>query len=329
MPSTDSKKRAALISLIAGTAIMALKFFAYSVTHSSAVLSDATESIVNVLTASFALWIIRFASAPADSEHPYGHGKAESFSSIVEGGMILFAGVVIFIESIRVLINPTPLKSLDLGLVIVVFAALLNLALGLYLKKIGTRNHSQALIASGAHILSDVWTTVGVLIGLVLVLLTGLVWIDGAVALIIGASLAWTGFQIVRKSISVLLDEADPEVLSKLSKSMSEMRSPGVIDIHRVKIIRSGGFHHIDAHIVIPEFWTVSESHHFVGKFEGDIMKAYPIEAEVAFHVDPCDKKYCTQCDLGNCPIRQEQFKELKPMTVLQLTGGPTAEVHS
>lgn len=320
---TTAKRKAALISLFAGLLIMIIKFVAYWVTNSSAVLSDATESIVNVLTAGFALWIIRFASAPADSEHPYGHGKAESFSSIVEGGMILFAGLMIVKEAIFTLLNPTPLKSLDVGLVIVVFAASLNLMLGLYLKRIGKKNHSHALVASGEHVLSDVWTTVGVLIGLFLVMVTGVIWIDGLVALIIGLSLAWTGFGLVRKSVSVLLDEADPEVLMKLSKSLTEVRCPGVIDIHKVKVIRAGGFHHIDAHIVIPEFWTVVRAHEFVESFEKKLTDKYSVPAEVAFHIDPCNQKHCVHCDLRDCPIRSDPFKELKEMTTLQLTSSP------
>ncbi|MFP5519332.1 MAG: cation diffusion facilitator family transporter [Bdellovibrionia bacterium] len=323
MKISSSAQKAAIISLIVSVIVLSLKFLAYAMTKSLAVFSDATESIVNVLTASIALWIIRFAAAPADKEHPYGHGKAEYFSAVLEGGMITFAGVIIVIDAVKAVFKGVELRALESGFAVVVVAALINLGLGLYLKKIGEKQNSEALRASGTHVLSDVWTTAGVMLALVVVHLTGWTILDPIVAIIIGVALLVSGGKIIRRSISALLDEVDQESLIKITSSFANNRLRGIIDIHHLKAIRSGNFHHIDAHLVVPEYWQISEVHQLSHDFEAAVVKHYGVESEIAFHLDPCKRQYCRYCDVFDCPIRGDEFKELKKFTVESLTSGP------
>lgn len=321
--SASAVSRAAKISVGASLLIFLLKAYAYKVTQSQAVMSDALESIINVLAAGVALWVIRFASQPADYEHPYGHGKAEYFSSAFEGGMIFFAALMIVIESAKALLYNEPVRELEMGLLIVGGASVLNLVLGFYLKHIGKTHHSEALKASADHVLSDVWTTLGVMVGLGLVLLTKLTWLDPLVAMLVGANLAFSGFKIVRKSLGGLLDEVDESTLVQLSASLEKNRVPEIIDIHHLRIIRSGRFHHVDAHVAVPEYMDIARLHSEIHEFERRVVANYPFDGEIAFHIDPCKKSYCPTCSVVDCPIRQASFQSLRPWTVKSLTAGP------
>ncbi len=317
---------AATISVVASSAIFGLKIWAYKETHSAAVLSDALESIVNVVASVVALFVVRFASQPADSEHPYGHGKAEYFSSAFEGGMIFFAALLIGYESVKALFFGEELHQLEFGLVIVGAAALINLILGLYLKKVGIKHNSEALKASGAHVLSDVWTTGGVMVGLGLVMLTGIRWLDPLMAILVALQLCYSGFKIVKESIDALIDATDDDALKKLVDSFQKNRMLGVIDIHHLRVIRSGHFHHVDAHIVVPEFWNVADTHNMTHDFEKLVVQDYHADGEIAFHIDPCKQGYCSVCDVLDCPIRVSEFKQRKEFKVENLTAGPNPD---
>lgn len=322
--SSDTvRNRAAWISALASVAIFALKMGAYKITGSTAVLSDALESIVNVIASAVALFVVRYASQPADSQHPYGHGKAESFSSAFEGGMILFAALMIIGEAGKALLYHEPTQQLEMGLWIVGGAALLNLALGFYLKRVGTIHHSEALRASGAHVMSDVWTTAGVMVGLGLVLVTGIQWLDPVIAIAVGLQLAYSGYKIVRGSLGVLLDEQDQQILENLTSSLESNRVPGIIDIHHLRTIRAGRFHHVDAHLVVPEYWDIAHVHEVTHNFEGAVVGDYDFDGELAFHLDPCKKSYCSVCQVEKCPIRVAPFSQARPFTVKSLTDGP------
>lgn len=321
--SNRIRTQAAWVSALASIFIFIIKVVAYKMTGSSAILSDALEGIVNVIAAVVTLFVVRIAARPADLDHPYGHGKAENFSSAFEGGMIFFAAVMIIGESLRSLFFPQPPQRLELGLGLVLAAAILNLFLGFYLKRVGDKSQSEALRASGAHVLSDVITTAGVIVGLGLVLLTGLTWLDPVIAILVGLQLAYSGYKIVRESLGVLMDEQDEKVLESLAQSLEKHRRPGIIDVHKLRTIRAGRFHHIDAHLVVPEFWNISVVHEVAGDFERDVVQAYKFDGELAFHIDPCKKSFCVSCALSDCPIRQRPLQEQHPFTVKSLTAGP------
>lgn len=325
-PLTNSdriRNKAAWISFLASAFVFAMKVGAYNLTHSTAVLSDALEGTVNVAAAFVALVVLRFVSQPADEEHPYGHGKLEYFSAAFEGGLIFFAALMIIRESLDALWNGQAMHQLEWGVGIMGLAAVFNLILGLYLKKIGNKEQSEALRASGAHVLSDVWTTVGVIAGIGLVLLTNLQWIDPVVAILVALNLAYEGYKIVRKSAGSLIDEVDTEVLSDLATSLERNRKPGIIDIHHLRIIRSGRFHHVDAHLVIPEYWNISHAHTYCHDFESEVVRDYSFDGEIAFHLDPCKQAYCRHCKVVECPIRRHAFEDQQSFTVESLIGGP------
>lgn len=308
----DFVVRSAWISFLVSGAVLSLKFAAFWITSSRAVFSDAAESIINVVAALMALIIMKKVSEPADEDHPYGHGKLEYFSAAFEGGLIAFAALAIGFGAVEALLRGQTLHQLEMGLIIVGAAGLINIFLGLYLLKIGKAHKSEAMLASGSHVLTDVWSTVGVFLGLLLVKWTGWLWIDPVVALMMAVLLLKAGYKIVRRSVSALVDEIEPGALNDLSKCFMSHRQPGIIDIHQVKVIRSGRFHHVDAHLVVPEFWNISQAHEVMENFEKAVVKSYPYDGEIAFHLDPCDRKYCQMCDLETCTVRQEKFQQLK-----------------
>lgn len=204
-------------------------------TKSEAIRSDALESIINIITAALAIFVIYYAAKPVDTDHPYGHGKVEYFSAAFEGGLISFAAFYIIIEAIRALLGEYELHKLDQGLVIVFAAGLINLLLGLFLIKRGKKNKSTALKASGYHVISDFVTSAGVVTGLIIVHFTGYIWLDAVTAILVGLYLAYTGFKLVRESVGGLLDAEDIELLKELTQVFQKCMIPGIIQLHHVK----------------------------------------------------------------------------------------------
>lgn len=309
--------------LIVSSILCVVKFIAYHHTGSSAILSDAFESIVNVVAALVGVFVMKAVSEPADDEHPYGHGKLEYFSAAFEGGLITLAGIVIFIESIKSLVEGSRPEDLGLGIWLTAGTAVVNLLLGWYVRQQGQKANSEAMSASGEHLLSDVWTTLGVIIGLVLIHLTEIFWIDQVIAIIASGLLLLSGVKIVRKSIGGLIDEREPEVLQAFAKAIFESKIPGMIDVHQFRVIRAGRFHHVDAHLVVPEFWDIALAHEKTHEFEKAVVANYHLEGEIAFHLDPCQRKYCRNCDLKECQIRSAPFESLKKVTAESIARGP------
>jgi cation diffusion facilitator family transporter len=317
-PIEDSRVRlrAVLLSLIVSVVLLAAKYGAYLLTGSTAILSDALESIVNVVAAVFALGGLVFAGRPADRSHPYGHGKIEFFSAAFEGGLIAFAAVVIVYEVVQSLIRGPEVSRLESGLLIVLGAGLVNLALGLYLLRTGRRYSSLTLVADGQHVLSDFYTSAGVVVGLLLVRLTGLSWLDPLVAAVVALNLMWTGFRLVRHAAGGLLDEEDPALLNRLLDVLRGHVGLAVIRIHHLRAIREGRFHHVDAHLVVPEFWSVDQAHELAEDLARRVIKEVGIEGELEFHTDPCHRVYCPMCDVEACPVRRVPFLARPPLTL-------------
>lgn len=329
MSSTIEKKKfySAIVSLVVSVAVLALKTKAFYETHSVAVLSDALETVVNVVTAIFALWAIKMAAEPADEEHPYGHGKFEYFSAAFEGGLIFFAALAILFQSIESFFETSKIQNIGVGFKYLSIATALNLVVGIWLVWIGKSQNSEALKASGKHVLSDVLTTGGIFVGLGLVQWTGLNWIDSLVGLLVGLWLALEAYNILRTNTGALLDEVDTDSLEKLAEVIKKHRKSGVIDIHHVRMIRSGNFHHIDAHMVVPEFWDVKEAHTMSHDFEKNVVRDYEFDGEFAFHMDPCQKLYCSVCTVENCKIRVAPYSRHREFTKEHLVKGPVYTV--
>jgi cation diffusion facilitator family transporter len=261
-----------------------------------------------------------FAGRPADRNHPYGHGKIEFFSAAFEGGLIAFAAVMIIYEAILYLLQGLEVRALDIGLAITGGAGLVNLVLGGFLLRTGRSYNSLILVADGKHVLSDFWTSLGVVVGLLLVRVTGVVWIDPLVAAIVGLNLAWTGIRLVRHAAGGLLDEEDSELLVRLLAALNASVVPGIIRVHNLRAIRSGRFSHIDAHLVVPEFWSVERAHDAADAFERQVIAAGALEGEIIFHTDPCRRALCAICTVEGCPVRVEPFSGRPPLTLEEAT---------
>ena len=321
-------KAAGWISLIVGLALLAIKFTAYSLTGSSAVLSDALESIVNVIAAVVGLTVLHVASKPADRDHPYGHGKIEYVSAAFEGGLILFAAILIVYTAVQKLFEGAQVERIDIGLGLVAAAGLVNLAVGFSLRKIGRQYGSLALVASGAHLFSDFWTSLVVVVALIVVKITSIPWIDPLFAGGVAIWLGYTGVRLLGQSISGLMDAEDENVIEKLRSLFIGNLRPGVISLHYTRVIRSGPFHHVDAHVVVPEFWDVQRAHEILSEFENDVISGYEKVGrkfgELHLHMDPCRSKYCQECPLENCPIRAEVFVSLPNLGLTDLVSPTT-----
>ncbi len=308
--------RAGVLSLVVSVVLLAAKYQAYRLTGSTAILSDALESIVNVVAAVFAIGALIFAGRPADRNHPYGHGKIEFFSAAFEGGLIAFAAVVIIYEVVLSLLRGVDIRQLDVGATIIFVTALVNLALGWYLVRTGRKYASLALEADGRHVLSDFYTSTGIVAGLLLVRVTGIPSLDPLVAAVVAANLMWTGFRLVRHAAGGLLDEEDPELLGRVLQALRGYVGRGIIRVHHLRAIRAGRFHHVDAHLVVPEFWSVERAHEVAEDLAERVIRDLGVEGEMVFHTDPCHRIYCTMCDVDDCPIRREPFVGRPPLTL-------------
>ncbi len=319
----EERKWISIISLVMGVVILGIKFYAYHKTNSQSIFSDALESIVNVVAGSITIAVIVAAAKPADADHPYGHGKLESMAATFEGGAITLAGVLIVIQSIQIFFHGASVAELDIGLILTIIAGLLNGLMGYVLKKRGELFHSDALISSGTHLLGDALTSIGVIVSLLVVKITGASWVDPVIAAFFGGMLCYSGTKILIRSGNVLLDAHDDDTLASIAKLFEKHYEPGIIDIHYTRVIRSGPFHHIDCHLVIPEFWSVADAHDFSERYEENIVRDYPIQAEFHFHLDPCRQVYCSQCEMKECPIRKDTFVKRSVFDDLKLMTSP------
>lgn len=311
-----SNKIVSNISFVVSILLLLVKFYAYKVTSSQAILSDAMESIVNVLSALILIIANYYALKPADKNHPYGHGKIEYFSSIFEGGAIATAGILIVFEAINAIVQKSTIVEIEKGLILIVLSGLINGLLGLALVDYAKKTNSHSIESNGKHLISDFITTIGIVIGLFLVKLTGLYWIDSVTAIIVGTLLSKEGIFIFYKSASHLIDSESKEVISELCELIEKHYRPGIIEVHSLKTIRSGNYHHIDLHLVIPEDWTIKKGHEFGEAFEQNILKDYKYDGELHFHLDPCEKSFCKECEVEKCHIRIDPFIKRKPSVV-------------
>jgi cation diffusion facilitator family transporter len=294
--------------LIASFILMVLKFFAYFITNSSAILTDAIESIVNIFAGSFALYSLYYAAKPKDEDHPYGHGKIEFLSTGVEGGMVTLVGAAMFVKGVFAFFNPHELENLDIGLGISVFSGIVNYFLARLLIKKGTKFHSTTLIADGKHLLTDTWSSVGLVIGLIIIYFTHLFWIDSLITVGLGAVIIYTGISLVKESIFNLLDKADYVKIEHLISVLNSKRNPSWIDIHNLRVVKYGSVVHVDCHMTLPWYYTLEESHKEVDDLDKLATTEFSHEIEFFIHADPCLPKSCSICEMKDCKVRKNNF---------------------
>ena len=303
-------KTASSISLMVAVIICFIKFAGYYITGSFAILSDALESIINVLAAVLLAFSVRISKEGADDDHHYGHGKIEYFSAGFEGGLIILAGLVILYQAIPKIFTGHILSGVDEGIILITIAAIANLALGLYLIKAGNKYHSYALIADGKHVLTDVYTSAGVFIGLVLVWFTKIPWLDPAVAVLMAIWILVNGWQILATSFHQLMDKADPVILEKVVEAMNESKSPEMIWPHRLRFRESGEHIILDFHLIMPSYLPVDKAHEVEVQFEKRMEKLLNRPADLMIHKDPCIPENCKHCDMNECNKRTTAQKD-------------------
>ena len=308
--------KAISISLTVGALLMAAKFYAYHLTRSSAVFSDALESIINVVASAFALASIVLAAKPPDKTHPYGHGKVEYFSAGFEGALIIIAALGIFKTGWEHMLRPQSLPNLTDGLYILLGAGLINLLLGLMLVRTGKRTRSLALTADGKHVLTDVITSAGVLLGLLLVHLTGLYWLDGAIACMVGFSILFTGIILVKKSSAGLMDRAEPALLEEICLLLEKYRKETWAGIHELRAFSAGNFLNVSLHLILPRDFTLEEAHREAEAVETIIKDHFSGRANILVHPDPCADPDCPPCRRHACKLRAEEESVSSPWTV-------------
>ncbi len=289
---------------------MVIKFTAYYLTRSNAILSDALESIINVIASGFAFYSIYLSSQPKDHDHPYGHGKIEYFSSGFEGALIIIAGVLIAVEAVQHLIHPKPIQHLDWGLLLILLTVILNGVVGYYLQKVGKRTRSEALIADGKHLVTDSLSSVLILIGLGLLILTKLQWIDSAASLVLSLVIFYNGFSLIRGSVAALMDQTDPELMARIVDILKNHKRDYWIDVHNMRIQKYGPDLHIDCHLTLPYYWDLRQVHQAVHEFEEALKAETEGNVEFFIHVDPCLPQCCKYCRLEDCPVRAKAFKK-------------------
>lgn len=322
-PDLFLRRRAILLSVVVGTLLLVIKFLAAALTGSAAILSDALESIINVVASGFAFYSIILSARPPDRSHPYGHGKIEPFSAGFEGALIILAAVAILWQAVPGLFTPRPVAQLDLGIVLVLIAAVANAVLSVFLLRVGKRTRSLALIADGKHLLTDVYTSVGVVAGLVLVRLTGWMVLDSLTACAVAVNILVSGTGLVRQSVSHLMDEADEAVLRNIVDALQHLRRPEWIDLHHLRSWRSGDRHHIDFHLTLPRYWNLEQCHAAETSVEEWLIDYLGGEGEVLVHLDPCTPHHCPSCRVLDCPVRATKFRTTPVWTIESATGSP------
>lgn len=313
------QKRIVLVSFV----ILIAKFIAYYVTHSVGVLTDALESIVNVVAGAVSLYSLHLAMQPQDRNHPFGHGKIELISASSEGILIIIAGIMIIYEAVKRLLFPVEIQKLDIGIYIIAFSGVINYLLGTYSIRTGKKHNSVALVAGGKHLHSDTYSTIGLVIGLLVLFFTKISWIDSALALIFGGIIIFTGISILRQTITGLVDHADEQLLGEMVTVLNENRQPEWIDIHNTKIIKSGNYLYIDCDLTVPWYYTVEAGHNLGSQLKDVLNQKYGNRIQLTIHIDPCNITQtckCEKCMLVKCPHRQKPFTQQQNMDILSFT---------
>lgn len=294
------------VSFIVSFVLLIIKFYSYYITNSTAILTDALESIVNVVAAGFATYSIYLSSKPRDENHPYGHGKIEFFSAGVEGTLIILAGLFIIYQSIYSIFFPSTLDNLFQGILLITISGTVNGILGLILQKRGKSLNSITLEASGKHLMTDTLTSFLLILGVAVILVTGYQFLDSIIAVFFSFYILYSGYGLVRKSVAGLMDELDPTAIDSTVKTINQKRKPSWIDIHNMRVQQYGGDRHIDLHLTLPYFFDLKQVHDEVEELEHALEDAWPGIMEVFVHADPCiPEKCCHYCQMKDCKVRE------------------------
>ncbi len=298
------------IVAVTGVVLFVIKMGAWYLTNSVAILTDALESTVNVTSAFIGLYSLYISAKPKDSHHPYGHGKVEFISAAIEGTLIACAGLLIIYEAIKNLLGtPAPIGKLDYGILLITATAVINYVVGAIAVKKGGQNNSLALVASGKHLQSDTYSTIGIILGLILLYVTKMLWLDSVVALLFALLIVYTGYKIIRDSLRGIMDEADEELLKKMVDLLEAHRPQEWIDLHNMRIIKYGSTLHLDCHLTVPWYLNVHEAHLEIDKLNRLVNESFGETIELYVHTDGCLDFSCEICEKEGCSVRKAEFR--------------------
>jgi cation diffusion facilitator family transporter len=329
MEAAHTNIRIQRIVVVVAFVLLAIKLVAYFLTHSVAILTDALESIVNVVAGLLGLYSLTVSARPRDADHPYGHGKVEFISSAIEGTMILLAGILIIYEAVNALLHPRMLHQLDYGVLLVSFTALVNYVMGSICVRTGRKNNSHALIASGKHLQTDTYSTLGIIVGLVLIYFTNLPWLDSAVAILFAGIIIITGYKIIRQSVAGIMDETDNELLIKMVAILNANRNENWIDLHNLRIIKFGPILHLDAHLTQPWYLNLHEAHQDIDALATLVRNEFGESLELFIHSDGCLEFSCKICSKQNCAVRKHPFEKRIEWTMQNISLNQKHEVNT
>lgn len=303
------------VALVSVT-LLIVKLVAYFFTDSVAILTDALESIVNVVAGFFGLFSLYLSAKPRDADHPYGHGKIEFISAAVEGSMIFVAGVLVIYEAVKNLVQPSAIQQLDVGIMLIGATALINYLMGILCVRTGERNNSLALISSGKHLQSDTYSTLGILVGLVLIRFTNIFWLDSVVAILFSFVILYTGYKIIRAALAGIMDETDKALLEKMVALLNANRRENWVDLHNLRIIKYGSTLHLDCHLTVPWYLNVHEAHAEIDALAELVRQNFGESLELFVHSDGCLDYSCKICDKKECAVRKHPFEKRVEWTV-------------
>jgi cation diffusion facilitator family transporter len=316
----DLRKKAAIISLAVGIGMFVTKMTAYFITGSVAIFSDAAESVVHVAATGMALYSIILSSKPADKSHLYGHGNVEYFSAGVEGLLIVLAAGIIIYQAVLDIISGPTLESLSLGVIFISAAGGVNLILGIYLIRTGKKTNSLTLVADGKHVLTDAITSIGVLVGIILVILTDYVLLDPILAILVALNIIFTGYKLIRESVGGLMLETNPGVLKNISDKLVSIKKDYWIDLHELRYWQSGDKTFLDFHLILPYYFNIEQSHKEEKYIDDEIENDFP-NSQIKIHFDFCVPELCKYCGYQKCDVRKEERKINFQWNVEKLSG--------
>lgn len=317
------QKRIAVLSIL----LLAGKIVAWYLTGSVAILTDAFESIVNVVAGLIGVYSLYVSAKPKDQDHPYGHGKAEFVSAAVEGTLIAIAGLIIIYEAFNNLIHPHTIRKIDYGLILVGATGLINYFAGAICVRTGKKNNSLALVSTGKHLQTDTWSTLGIIAGLILIWVTNLLWIDSVVAIALSIFIIVTGYKILRTSLAGIMDEADASLLKQMVEMLNANRRENWIDLHNLRIIKYGSTIHLDCHLTVPWYLNVHQAHDEIDALSNLVKQEYGETVELFVHSDGCLDFSCKICTKTDCHVRKHAFEKKVEWTMENISSNHKHQV--
>lgn len=309
------------IILGVGIFIFLIKMTAFYFTNSVSILSDALESTVNVITALITLKSLQFASIPRDKNHPYGHGKVELLTASIEGILIGIAGILIIREAIIRLYTPAILESIDIGIILMALTAIINYLAGRYSINTGKKYGSVGLVTGAQHLYTDSLSTIALIGGLLLYHFTGITALDSILAIIFGLIILYTGFRVLKNTVTKLMDEANPDAIQKIINIILAYKQVYWIDIHKLTYLEFGNIAHIDMHLTLPWYYNIKEAEQHTSTLKRIIREDFKyIDVDISIQCEPCTSAMCHQCKVV-CAYREHEFTTDRVWNFEQITG--------